>query len=45
MYRPDTPSRRHVASLLETALGALRPLGPAAEPLRSMAQQLATRTR
>ena len=38
-------SRRHVAYLLETALGALRPLGPAAEPLRSMAQQLATRTR
>jgi geranylgeranyl pyrophosphate synthase len=38
-------SHRHVATLLETALGALRPLGPAAEPLRSMAQQLATRTR
>ena len=38
-------SRRHVERLLDTALDALHPLGEAAEPLRAMAQALATRTR
>jgi geranylgeranyl diphosphate synthase type II len=38
-------SRRQVTELLERSLAALRPLGPAAEPLRDMANALATRTR
>ena len=38
-------SRRQVAELLERSLAALRPLGTAADPLRDMANALATRTR
>ena len=38
-------SRRHVDRLLAEALGAVAPLGGAAEPLRATARALATRTR
>ena len=38
-------SRRHVAALHDRALEALQPLGSAADPLRAMAQALATRTK
>jgi len=38
-------SRRHVQALLERSLQSLRPLGSAAEPLRDLANALATRTR
>lgn len=38
-------SRRHVRTLLERSLEAVRPLGTAAEPLRELAEALATRTR
>ena len=38
-------SHRHVAQLLEIALGALTPFGNAAEPLRLTAHALATRTK
>ena len=38
-------SRRHVDTLLDRSMQALRPLGTAAEPLRDLAKALATRTR
>ncbi|MEM1099782.1 MAG: polyprenyl synthetase family protein, partial [Planctomycetota bacterium] len=38
-------TRREIARLHEQAVGALSAFGPSAEPLRTMAQRLATRTR
>lgn len=39
------PTRAEIRRLEESALAALRPLGPEADPLRTMCEKLATRTR